>query len=391
MNRDVNKRLDPSLFGSILLARFLDLPLKKFERYIETLDSDPSLPRLVGLVESAHLKGATLVSLPPSDVYASGEILSNGIYPVFLYHRVCCIREYRFDDIRMEEFLQDGSGNEDLRRIVRRLRLVNTRNRMAQTLIDHLLREQADFLVSGSPVRLRPLSQSDVSRALSSTPFPLNRLDPSRLSRLLRNFPVIFPDGRVHPLRDLCASRSDVCCHFIDHVIKNEKRLMHEGRLSAPLSDGEIARHVHESFGVYLSRRTISRLRRALGIPGKDGRAVAENYREATSDFSVPLPLTLFSVREMVPAVSGVYEIRSFLPGVPEEVIYIGSAGNLKRRLSYHLYVSGGSPCLRNKISAGARFRYRIFKEDWRTQERLLYRAFLNTFGRPPDCNRVSP
>ncbi|MDA8149695.1 MAG: hypothetical protein M0041_00955 [Nitrospiraceae bacterium] len=391
MNRAVNKRLDPSLLGTILLARILELPLKKFERYVETLDSDPSLPRLAGFVESGYLKGATLVSLPPSDVFASGEILSNGIYPVFLYHRVCCIREYRFDDVGMKTFLRDGSGNEDLRKVVRRLRLVNTRNRLAQALVEHLLREQADFLVSGSPVRLRPLTQADVSRALSSAPSPLGRLDPSRLSRLLRHFPVVFPDGRVRPLGDLCPSRRDVCCHFVDHVIKNEKMLMHEGLLPAPLSDGEMARHVEEAFGVCLSRRTISRLRRVLGIPAKEGRVAEENYREATGDFSLPLPLTPPSVRETVPEMSGVYEIRSFLPGVPEEVVYIGSAANLKRRLSYHLYVSGGSPCLRDKISAGARFRYRIFKEDWRTQERLLYRAFLNTFGRPPDCNRVSP
>ena len=174
-------------------------------------------------------------------------------------------------------------------------------------------------------------------------------------------------------------------------MIKIEKSLIQEGSIKGPLSDSEIARRIEETFGAPISRRTVSHIRRTLGIPGKVGRSGSGSYREATADFSPPLPLTPLSVRKSAPSLPGVYEIRSFVPGEPEEVVYIGSAGNLRKRLSHHLYSSGGNPLLRKRISGGARFRYRVFKEDWRTAERTIYRSFLNTFGKPPECNRASP
>lgn len=174
-------------------------------------------------------------------------------------------------------------------------------------------------------------------------------------------------------------------------MIKKEQSLILEGAINGPLSDIEIARRVGETFEIRISRRTVALIRHTLGIPGKVGRAGSGTYLEATEDFSPPLAFSPRTVRELAPAEPGVYEIRTFAPGTPEAVVYIGSAGNLRKRLAHHLYSSGGNPLLRKRISGGSRFRYRIVKEDWRTAERNIYRSFLNTFGKPPECNRASP
>lgn len=391
MNAASGKRLNPALFGKILLARFLDLSLKRFDAYVKALDADPGLERLSRLLEVGQMKGTKVVRLPTGDLPVVGEILSNETFPLFLYYRTSCTREYKFDDSAMGEFLQDGSGNEDLRRIVRRLRLVNTRNRMSHSLIEYLLRYQIDYLLCGDPVCLRPITQTQLSDRLSSESQFRDRFDASRLSRIFRNLHVLFPDSQIRGLEYMCPNSREVYCHFVKRVIKNEKSLMAEGEIDAPLSDNEVARRVEEAFGTRISRRTVAHIRREMGIPGKIGRAKSGIYREATADFSPPYVLSPQIVREFAPAEPGVYEIRSFVPGSPEEVLYIGSAGNIRKRLSYHLYASGCNPLLRKKISEGARFRYRIFKEDWRTEERNVYRSFRDTFGKPPECNRASP
>ena len=392
MNAASGKRLNPALFGKILLARFLDLSLKRFDAYVKALDADPGLERLSRLLVVGQMKWTKVIRSPAGNLPVVGEILStNETFPLFLYYWTSCTREYRFDDSAMGEFLQDGSGNEDLRRIVRRLRLVNTRNRMGHGLMDYLLRHQSDYLLCGDPVCLRPLTQTQLSNRLSSESQFGDNFDVSRLSRISRNFPLLFPDRQIRRLSYLCPNSRDVSCHFVRRVIESEKSLMAEGEIDAPLSDNEVAQRVEEAFGTRISRRTVAHIRREMGIPEKVERAKSGTYQEITADFSPPYLLSRQIVREFAPSEPGVYEIRSFLPGFPEEVLYIGSAGNIRKRLSYHLYSSGGNQLLRKKISAGSRFRYQIFKEAWRTAERSIYRSFRDTFGKPPECNRASP
>ena len=387
----MNKVLEPILLGKILLARFLGLSLKRFDAYVTALDSDPGLVRLSEFVEIGRIKGSSLVPSVEKGPPVVGEIISNGSFPIFLFHASSSVREYRFDDEAVSHFLRDGSGNEDLRRLVRRLRLVNTRNRISHELIGFLLRYQRRYFQTEDPIDLKPLTQGEIADVLVVESDPRCQVDSSRISRMLKGFLVLFPDGRVRGLSHLCSHSREIYCHFVNRVIKSEKSLILEGFLNGPLSDDEVATRVESAFGSRISRRTVAHIRRALGIPSARNRSGGRTYHEATADFSAPLVLTPKNVREHVPDEAGVYEIRSFVQGAPEEIVYIGSAGNLRKRLTYHLYATGGNPCLRRRISEGARFRYRIFREEWRTAEREIYRAFLATCGKSPECNRVSP
>lgn len=390
----MNKVLPPIFFGKILLARFLGLSLKRFDAYVKAVDADPGWTRLSGFVEIGRLKGSNLANPLDKGSVVFGEIISNGFYPIFLYHAPSFVREYRFDEDNAWHFLRDGGGNEDLRKLVRRLRLINTRNRTAHALIGFLLRYQTRYFQTADPIDLKPLTLAEIVKGLDEEKdidVHRHRFDPTRISRLLKSFPVLFPNGRVRGLSDLCPGSKEICCHFVDRVIKSEKSLILEGSINGPLSDDDVAGRVESLFGARISRRTVSHIRRELGIPIGKNRAGGRTYHEATADFSPPIVLTSKNVRTHVPDEAGVYEIRSFVPGLPEEIVYIGSAGNLRKRLTYHLYATFGNPCLRGRISEGVRFRYRIFREEWRTAEREIYRAFLATYGKSPECNRVSP
>lgn len=132
------------------------------------------------------------------------------------------------------------------------------------------------------------------------------------------------------------------------------------------------------------------------------------NYMTATEGFSALVPLTPKVLRGVVPAHPGVYEIRAIsapgaggdgsasetgaLPPGPHDVVYIGSAGDLRKRLGDHLRGSSDNALLYRHIADGAaRVRFRLIGDGWRRVERELYRLFCETFGTPPLRNRISP
>ncbi len=391
MKAQSGKNLDPVRFGKILLSRFLELSLRRFDSFVKALDADPELRRLSGIFSQDVIEGSRLSPSPPPGARTYGEIVMEDGLPEVLWHSPSFVREYRMDDAAIDRMLAEEGIRGNLGRIVRQLRLVNSRNRLTHHVVRYVLRAQAVYLDSGDPLRLRPLSHVRIAEKLPFNPWFADGIDSSRISRILRSFPLVFPDGKVRELSDLCPNFRTVCCHFVNGVIKIEKSLILEGAIKEPFSDDDVGRRVEEHFAVRISRRTVAHIRRTLGIPASRDRAKKRTYHEATEDFSPPLVLTTRTVREQVPDEAGVYEIRSSVPGIPEEIVYLGSAGNLRKRLTYHLYATRGNPLLRKRIEGGARVRYHVLKEDWRKAERDIYRAFLATYGKSPECNRVSP
>ena len=79
-------------------------------------------------------------------------------------------------------------------------------------------------------------------------------------------------------------------------------------------------------------------------------------------------------------------------PPGPHSIVYIGSTGDLRKRLGDHLRGSSDNVLLYHHLADGAaRVRFRLISEGWRWAERDLYRVFCETFGMPPLCNRMSP
>ncbi|BAM06311.1 RNA polymerase factor sigma-54 [Leptospirillum ferrooxidans] len=381
------EKLDPALLGKIVVARFLELPLQRFDLFVQRLESELLTQRLSGVITIREIEGTKMGQNVDPEGKTIGEIGWEGNTPELLYHKKSYIRTYHFDDTDQEGILQ----KKEFQKMVQSFRLINTRNHLTYALIQYMLRYQATYLRASDPTLLRPLTQSQISFGLATGGFYSGIADSSRISRLIRTLFVKMPDNRIRDLSILSPSSREICCHFINRVIKLERSLMDEGKLLDPLTDGEIAERVGADFGSHLSRRTVAYIRRELGIPeGKERRQV-RCYHVATAHFSPPMFLSTPILREVVPNEPGVYEIRSFVPGSHEGVIYIGSTRDLRKRLHHHLQGTGNNQRLREKIVRGARFRFRIVREHWRDEEREIYRTFCVTYGTPPECNRMSP
>ncbi len=251
-----------------------------------------------------------------------------------------------------------------------------------------------------------PLTQAEISARLRAEPNLAVVADPDRISRLVRGLSIALPNGEAVPLGGLFPKPRQVHCHFVDHVIKREKAWMLQGVLWEPLTDEAIAAILKREYGIGLSRRTVANIRRDLAIPDCRSRSQRMNYLAATEGFSTLLPLTPQALRTAIPAQPGVYEIRAALgspvseagwleksaPPGPHGVVYIGSTGDLRKRLGDHLRGSSDNVLLYTHLANGAaRVRFRLLSEGWRWAERDLYRVFCETFGTPPLCIRMSP
>jgi RNA polymerase sigma-54 factor len=327
---------------------------------------------------------------------------------MFLYHRDSYAREYRFDEEGVNHLMSRPDFPAELAGVLRRLRLINTRNRLTHALIQAVLASQAAYLRSGQTLALLPLTQAEISARLRSESNLSVVADPGRISRLVRVLFIALPNGEAVPLGGLFPKPRQVHCHFVDHVIKKEKAWMLQGVLREPLTDEAIAAILESEYGIRLLRRTVANIRRDLAIPDCRSRSQRMNYLVATEGFSALVPLTPQALRTVVPSQPGVYEIRAALgspmneakegwleksaPPGPHSVVYIGSTGDLRKRLGDHLRGSSDNVLLYNHLSDGAaRVRFRLVSEGWRWAERDLYRVFCETFGTPPLCNRMSP
>ncbi len=426
-----NKKIDAGLLGKIVLARFLELPLRTFDRLVTQVESSTGFDTLRPWVTVSQLEGAQ-VEHDAGDAHQTqtspvlGKIHDmKNLYPgtgasrglMFLYHCDSYVREYRFDEEGVSLMMSRPDFPAELAGVLRRLRLINTRNRLTHALMQAVLVSQAAYLRSGQALALLPLTQAEISARLRSESNLSVVADPGRISRLVRILSIALPNGETVPMCGLFPKPRQVHCHFVDHVIKMEKVWMFQEELREPLTDGAIVAILECEYGLRLLRRTVVNIRHDLAIPDYRSRRQRMNYLAATEGFTALLPLTHHALRTAVPAQPGVYEIRAALvspaseakvqktfvrapagwleksasPG-PHSVVYIGSTGDLRKRLGDHLRGSSDNVLLYNHLADGAaRVRFRLINEGWRWAERDLYRVFCETFGTPPLCNRMSP
>jgi RNA polymerase sigma-54 factor len=401
--------VDSLTLGKIVFARCLDQPLRTYRSAIESIEESERFRKLAW-VERGLLAGARVeppVSGACSLPLSLGRIVVEDGHPVFLYRASVFAREYRFDEARLREQQAGGALADRDIALLHRLRLVNSRNRLTHALMTALLDMQREFLVTGDPLALAPLTQAAMSRFLTARAHLPMAADTGRISRLARGLGITLPDGRTQPLAGLFPGERRLHCQRVDALVKSERQLLLAGKIERPWSDGRLAALLERQYGTRLSRRSITAIRHRLAIPDSRCRAARADYRSATEGFSPLLPMTRSTLSAHVPPQPGVYEIRA--PGGPPAdtegrcdgepigadripVVYIGSTRDLRKRLSDHLRGSSGNIRLASYLTGGrAKVRFRPIQRQWRQIEKHLYRTFCDTYGTPPACNRMSP
>ncbi|MCL5059869.1 MAG: hypothetical protein M1449_04755, partial [Candidatus Thermoplasmatota archaeon] len=286
-----NNKIDAALLGKIMLARFLELPLRTFDRFVTQAESSTGFNALrpwitVGRLEGARVahEAAVLPQTKASPIL--GEVHEAGRDLAFLYRRDGYAREYRFDEEGMNRLMAREKIPGDFAGTLHRLRLINTRNRLTHALVQAVLASQAAYLRSGQALSLVPLTQAEISSRLRSESDLSVVADPGRISRLARGLSIALANGKAVPLSALFPKPRQVHCHFVDHLIKTEKAFISEGLLPGPLTDGAVAAILEREHGIRLSRRTVANIRHDLAIPDCRRRSQRTDYLAATEGFS---------------------------------------------------------------------------------------------------------
>jgi len=398
-----SNRPDAATLGKIILARFLALPLKSYERWVSRVETSAPFAALATRVEPGWIEGALLSHVDTLATTATtlGEVHQCAGRPTFHYDRPGFVREYRFDEEALRSLRQAGGLSAAQSNTLHRLRLINSRNRLTHALVATLLELQSGYLASGDRLALQALSQSEMSALLTQRQRLPLVADPGRLSRLIRVLSFRMSNGSTLPLGALFPSPRQLHAHRVDALIKKEQALMLNGALDLPFSDAALAEQLRQQYGVTPSRRTVVAIRHELAIPERRRRSERLGYLAATEQFSPLLPLTPQSLAAQVPPQAGVYEIRVPVGSEPGElqpdpqsplsatervaIVYIGSSSDLRKRLADHLRGSSGNLALAGYLASGmAKIRYRVVPHDWRAFERGLYRAYCASFGAPP-------
>jgi len=275
---------DPSrarLIGIVILTRFLKLPLIRYEATIEKVEGSPLFTELRPVISARPLPRARV--LEPGTILTPNAIgqLEKGKDGFYVsYRHPGLAREYLLDEGKIRRWRQrQASSSEDeagIKRLIRKLRLINTRNRLTHMILMGIAEHQGAYLTSGDVQYLRPLSQvaladwirGEVQRGsrFLSPGSKLELVEASMISRLTRNMSVLSPQGQEIPLRDLLASTRDVYKRLIEAVLEEEKEQIRRGVIERAYTDEEIRKKLKERYGVSISRHTVSACRREMRI-----------------------------------------------------------------------------------------------------------------------------
>lgn len=317
------------------------------------------------------------------------------------YRSQALTRQYFMDENRIGVEIGCGHLPEDAHsevlRLVRAMRLVNTRNRLSHVVLLAAVGRQKAFLASLDARLLRPLRQAELAAALAAEGNGAKGLDPSRLSRIVRSMSLLLPGRRELPLQDLFPDgRSLIEAHLRD-VLWEERKAVAAGSVARLFADSVLADRIRERTRFPCSRRTVAYTRKGLGIPCWRERARLGCYLTATHDFSELYPLERATVRTIVPRVPGVYELRLAegtidYPMGACPVFYVGSARDLRKRLLGHLGRGAKNRGIRGHVAdRNVLSRFVRMSKGWREEERRVYSRFEGTFGEPPRCNESIP
>lgn len=136
-----------------------------------------------------------------------------------------------------------------IRKILSKLEFINQRKNIIQKILVCLVNKQSLYLKSGKQNTLLPYSQKELASEIGTVP--------SSVSRAMRLKSIITPWNEEIPLKNLLPNMHVFKKELVKRILETEPTLQ---------SDEVIRKIIRDRFGAQISRRSISALRKELGI-----------------------------------------------------------------------------------------------------------------------------
>lgn len=193
----------------------------------------------------------------PAQVYSAvaGVAVERGEPVLAFFHRDVWKSRYRVNEDKRRS-LSGALTPREARRVealLKELGLIEWRKSTLFRVLEVVMKEQAEFLVSRDPRRRRSLTQRSLAEQVDA--------DPSVINRLIANKSVELPWGLQAPLRVFVPSAKAVLRDHLDELARQKPEL----------SDEALRIELLRRHAARLSRRSVTQYRKELGL-GARGR-----------------------------------------------------------------------------------------------------------------------
>jgi len=220
--KDIDHKL---LVKKIILSRFLEMPLEKYEDYNESLKISPVFQKLYNCKCIKHNERIIKIINFPKTIGNSGECnWPKNILAEVIADRDCYLINYRngwfakkieVNQSRLRRFLENekliDKEEVSVKDLLAKIRLVNIRNSITYKILRGIIYFQKDFFIDGGDTcSLRALSFLDVSKWVNDNFKDGVCIDSSRISRTINGKSIITRYGNEIELKKLFSSSRDI-------------------------------------------------------------------------------------------------------------------------------------------------------------------------------------
>lgn len=168
---------------------------------------------------------------------------------------------YQINHDRFKKLVEVGkikkADIDEIVKLFKKIDLINHRTTTIYQILCCLKDVQRKFFQSGNILDIVPFTQTQLASWLN--------LNPSTVSRAIAGKSILTPQGEERPIKFFFSRRW--IKNLIRKVIIQEKEEIKKKVLLAPLTDESIQERLMKYYGIYISRRTVSKYRKLLNIP----------------------------------------------------------------------------------------------------------------------------
>lgn len=228
------------------IAKNCALPLAKVKKVIELINEVSIQEQF--FIPSTITPGEKIHYTKIAAIEREGEKFSLNYYFPHLARGRYVIDYGKIEKLKAQGFFTSG-GLKPLEHLLKKLELVNLRKTALFQICEKIIELQVEYLKSGDPAGLKPFTQSELAKEIG--------VNPSTISRLIRNKSVENPLGREVPLKGFFQSQKKVKLDLIREIFAEEKE---------SISDEKVKEILRKKYGLEVSRRSITAYRKELKI-----------------------------------------------------------------------------------------------------------------------------
>jgi DNA-directed RNA polymerase specialized sigma54-like protein len=222
------------LVGRIIYGNLLKYPLGKYRKMIEEIEMSPLINKVPVIVKRLSQTGST-IRREKYSANVIAEMIKNNKSLSIRYTYNGFNKRFQIEEHRTEKS-RTYDKNSEMDRIVHKLRRISSRNELTYQVLQEIIKRQSEYLVTGNPLYLTPLTQLDLSKAISIED---RKIDNSWISRLISGLYVLTPSGEERSLKYFLPSQKQVNKFFIKDLLDKETKDIISGKMEKPYSDKE--------------------------------------------------------------------------------------------------------------------------------------------------------